>query len=328
MAIPATDNDIITTTLIEWQPKLFDNITANNPFWHRLRKRGHIKHIPGGQYLEVDLMYAENPTFQWFRGEDKLNITKATTMQPAYFDWYLANENIIINGDEWARNKGSKTRKYSLLESRKTNAERSFTNKMAVATWQAVDLDDGKRMPGIPWLVEDTPSSKVGTIDRSQTENKWWRNIAINLTKDPYFITGSPTGPQMVQVISDTIRKITFNGERPTVIFTTAEWYGIYEEYLSTMKRFNTDEKADGSFKGLSFQGIDFLFDPNIKKGHMYILNEEYIKLNVHPDLDFKLDLSKKPIDQYLEIYPMYFMGGFTISNCMKQAVIFSPAPK
>jgi hypothetical protein len=322
MAIPETDNDIITTTLIEWQPKLFDNITKNNPFWSRLRKKGHIKHVPGGQYLEVDLMYAENPTFKWFRGDDHLDTTKATTMQPAYFDWYMANENIIINGDEWARNKGSKTRKYSLLESRKTNAERSFTNKMAAATWTPISKLVDKQMPGIPWLVADVPDNIVGTIDRSK--NAWWANVAVDIGAAPYKITGNPTGPQMVQFISDTIRKLTYNGERPSVIFTTAEWYGIYEEYLSSLKRFNTDEKADGSFKGLSFQGIDFLFDPNIATGHMYILNEEYIKLNVHPDLDFKLDLSKKPIDQYLEIYPMYFMGGFSISNCMKQAVIFT----
>jgi hypothetical protein len=57
----------------------------------------------------------------------------------------------------------------------------------------------------------------------------------------------------------------------------------------------------------------------------MYFLNEEFIKLCVHPDLDFKLDLSKKPVNQYIEVFPMYFMGSFTISNCRSQGVFHVP---
>jgi hypothetical protein len=323
-AIPVTDNDLITTTLVEWQPKLFDNISKHIPLWSRLRKGGHIRHVNGGSCLEVDLMYAENPTFKWFSGTDQLLTTKANTMQPAYFNWYMANENVIITGEDWAKNKGNKTRKYSLLESLKDNAMKTIMNKFGALTWSDGTSGNAKEMPGMGLLVQDTPAGQVGTINRD-TE-LWWRN---QTRKWSDYGTGSadntkmPTGAQIMVALGDMVRRLTVNGDRPSVIFCHPDLYALYEAQLVALKRFNGDDKADGSFKGLKFQGIDVLWDPNIKAGHMYFLNEQYIHLNVHPDLDFKFDMAKKPVNQYMEIYPLYFMGGFTISNCAKQGVIW-----
>jgi hypothetical protein len=321
-AIPVSDNDLITTTLVEWQPKLFDNISKHIPLWNRLRKGGHIRHVNGGSCLEVDLMYAENPTFKWFSGTDQLLTTKANTMQPAYFNWYMANENVVITGEDWAKNKGNKTRKYSLLDSLKDNAMKTFMNRFGNLTWS--DIPEGSKvMPGIGLIIQDVPTGVVGTIDRSLAENSWWRNQSREWKTYGADAGKLPDGNQIAKGMGDMLRLLTVNGERPTVIFTHPDMYAIYESWLITMKRITSDDKADGSFKGLKYQGIDVLYDPNIKPGHMYFINEQYIHLNVHPDLDFKFDMSKKPVNQYLEIYPIYFMGGFTVSNCQKQGVIW-----
>ncbi len=323
-AIPTSDNDLITTTLIEWQPKLFDNISKHIPFWSRLRKGGHIRHVNGGSCLEVDLMYAENPTFKWFSGTDQLLTTKVNTMQPAYFNWYLANENVIITGEDWAKNKGNKTRKYSLLESLKDNAMKTIMNRFGKLTWSAT-AEDSKEMPGLGLLIQDEPVGTVGGIKRDDS-NAWWKNTSRGWNT---YGTGDkdnktmPTGAQIVYGMGDMLRLLTVNGDRPSVIFCHPNLYALYEAELIAHKRFTTDDKADGSFKGLKFQGIDVLWDPNIAAGHMYFINEQYINLNVHPDLDFKFDMAKKPVNQYMEIYPLYFMGGFTISNCAKQGVIW-----
>jgi hypothetical protein len=322
-AIPVQDNDLITTTLVEWQPKLFDNISKHIPLWNRLRKGGHIRHVNGGSCLEVDLMYAENPTFGWFSGTDQLNTTKANTMMPAYFNWYMANENVIITGEDWAKNKGNKTRKYSLLESLKDNAMKTIMNRFGVLTWANVE-ENGKTMPGMAHFIEDSPSGKVGTIDRSDPLNAWWRNQSKKWTAYGADENTLPTGPQIMKGLGDMIRILTVNGDRPTVIFCHPDLYALYEAELIANKRYTGDDKADGSFKGLKYQGIDVLWDANIKAGHMYFMNEQYIHLNVHPDLDFKFDMAKKPVNQYMEIYPLYFMGGFTISNCAKQGVIWT----
>jgi hypothetical protein len=236
----------------------------------------------------------------------------------------MANENVIITGEDWAKNKGNKTRKYSLLESLKDNAQKTYMNKMGVLTWNGIDPMNSKVMPGIGWMVEENPTGVVGTIDRSLPENAWWRNQSRTWQNYGAAANTLPTGPQMMRGMGDMLRLLTVNGDRPTVIFCHPDLYAAYEAYLITLKRFSGDDKADGSFKGLKFQGIDVLYDPNIKAGNMYFLNEQYIKLNVHPDLDFKFDMAKKPINQYMEIYPLYFMGGFTISNCKRQGVIWN----
>jgi hypothetical protein len=320
-AIPVSDNDLITTTLVEWQPKLFDNISKHIPFWSRLRKNGHIRHVNGGSCLEVDVMYAENPTFSWFSGTDQLDTSKANTMMPAYFNWYLANENVIITGEDWAKNKGNKTRKYSLLESLKDNAMKTIMNKFGALTWGTVDPLNAKVMPGMGLLIETNPTGEVGGIKRS--ENAWWRNQTMDWHAFGANYNANPSPAQIAVGMGTMVRKLTVNGERPSVIFCHPDLYAIYEAFCIQMKHITTDDKADGSFKGLKFQGIDVLWDPNIADGSMYFINEQYIHLNVHPDLDFKFDMAKKPINQYMEIYPLYFMGGFTISNCQKQGIIW-----
>jgi hypothetical protein len=319
-AIPTTDNDLITTTLVEWQPKLFDNVSKHIPFWKRLRDKGRIRHVNGGSCLEVDVMYAENPTFKWFSGTDQLLTTKATTMQPAYFNWYMANENVIITGEDWAKNKGNKTRKYSLLESLKDNAVKTINNKFGALTW-STGTEGGKEMPGIGYMIQDVPVGKVGGIDRNQAGNEWWKNLAKKWSD--FGATGDPDGDTIAKAMGSMVRALTVNGDRPSVIFCHPDLYATYETWCMKMKRVNSDDKADGSFKGLSFQGIDVLWDSNILSNHMYFINEEYIRLNVHPDLDFKFDMAKKPVNQYMEIYPLYFMGGFTISNCARQGVVY-----
>jgi hypothetical protein len=330
--IPTFDNDLIVSTLIEWQPKIFDNITNNNPFLRRLRKGGHIRHVAGGLCLEVDVMYKNNDTGRWFHDDDPFITTKTDTLQALYFDWYYYNMNMVIWGTEWARNKGSKTRKFGLLEARKDNMMKSAQNDFGKLLWtlqpnptydpdQFLNEATGPQMFGIPNLIADDPTNTIGGLNCAEPENAWFRNVATKMTQD-----GTLTGSDLARYMGDMVIKLTRNGERPTICFMSIDMYTLYQQYLITMKHITTNDRADGSYKGLDFQGIEVLYDPNIMKGHVYFINENYIKLNVHPDLDFKLDVSKKPVNQYIEIYPLYFMGGFTISNRALQGVLFTPS--
>jgi hypothetical protein len=334
-AIPKFDNDMIVSTLIEWQPKIFDNITNNNPLLRRLRKGGHIKHVAGGLCLEIDVMYKNNDTGRWFLDDDALITTKTDTLQALYFDWYYYNMNMVIWGTEWARNKGSKTRKYGLLEARKDNMMKSAQNDFGKLLWtlQPNPKNDptkfateavGPQMFGVPNMVSDDNTITIGGLDCSDIKNAWWRNQSTEMKEADAALTGKV----LTRYMADMVIKLTRNGERPTICFMSIDMYTIYQQYCEDMKRITTNDRADGSFKGLDFQGIEVLYDPNILAGHVYFLNENYIKLNVHPDLDFKLDVSKKPTNQYLEIYPLYFMGGFTISNRKLQGVLWRTANK
>jgi hypothetical protein len=335
-AIPKIDDDLIVSTLIEWQPKIFDNITNNNPLLRRLRKGGHIKHVSGGNCLEVDVMYKQNTNGRWFKDDDTFITNRIQTTQALYFDWYYYNSNMVIWGTEWAKNKGSKTRKFNLLETRKDNLMKSAQNDFGGLLWTEAanpalsadllaDVAAGPVMFGVPTMVADDPTNTIGGINRGDTtagvDNSWWKNQAKVLTNAA---EGKATVADMAQMVM----RLTRGSERPTVIFMSMDMYTIYMQFCEDKKHITTNDTADGTFKGLTFQGIEVLYDPNIKPGHIYFLNENYIKLCVHPDLDFKLDVSKKPLNQYMEVYPMYFMGGFTLSNSALQGVLYTEANK
>jgi hypothetical protein len=323
---PTIDDDLIVSTLVEWQPKIFDNLTNNNPLLRRLRKGGHIRHVSGGTCMEVDVMYKQNTSGRWFKDDDTFTYTRLQTTQALYFDWYYYNASMVIWGTEWAKNKGSKTRKFNLLETRKDNLMKSVQNDFGKLLWvlqadatasteEFVSATTGAPMFGVPNMVADTSTNKIGGVQRTDA-NKWWKNQTAVLPEQT-------TGATLATAMSAMIMKLTRGSERPTVIFMSMDMYALYMQYCEDKKRISGDGTADGTFKGITHQGIEILYDPNIKEGHVFFLNENYIKLNVHPDLDFKLDVSKKPIYQYMEVYPLYFMGGFTLSNSALQGVLY-----
>jgi hypothetical protein len=315
-------DDLIVSTLQAYSPILADNVLKNNVFLSKLKEKNKIKLLDGGDFIEENLMYAENSTFKWYSGYELLEVTGNPVLTSAKFQWKQANANVVISGEEKRKNKGSKTRKYDLIESRITVAEKTMKNKISESIFSDGTGYNGKELTGLQAIVSDNPSTGVvGGIDRAQ--HAFWRNQMYSLNAEQGIAGGTqPTGAQLLEAFDQMLLRTTRGADRPTMIICDMNYYSIYKSYLQSIKRIVGGTKADGGFTSIDFDEIPVYYDVNVAPNHAYFLNLDYLSFKAHEDANFSVDKERLPYNQDAGVYPLLFMGNLTVSNCNLQGVV------
>src|SRR5690348_747173 len=101
MSIPNTSwSEITTTTLFNRSKKLADNVTKNNALLRRLREKGKVRTVDGGQAIVEELEYSENGTYKRYSGYDVLNISPSDVFTAAQYPIAQAAVAVSISGLE------------------------------------------------------------------------------------------------------------------------------------------------------------------------------------------------------------------------------------
>ncbi len=315
--------DLVVTTLRNWGPTLADNVTAHSPVLSRLQEQDAIVKEDGGVALEEDIMYAENGTFKWYSGYELLDISASDVLKAAVFDWKQANANIVMSGLEMRNNSGTQTKKHNLLKAKMLNGEITLKNKVAKSIFSDGTGAGGKELTGLQALVSDSPAtSTVGGI--SAADNAFWRNQAYSFASEASVSDGLPTAAQMLAAMEEMMLRVTRNSDQPDLIVASADYYRLYKQSATTIKRITEGHTkiGDASFRAVEFEGVPVVYDSFCPAQHMYFLNTRYLKLRVHKDAYFALDEERLPVNQDAKVFPMIFQGNLTVSNRNLQGVI------
>ena len=314
------DRDLVVTTLQAYSPTLADNVLKHNALLSRLKEKGNIDLLDGGDFLEENLMMAENATFKWYSGFELLEVTSNPVLTSARFEWKQANANVVISGREKRQNKGSKTRKHNLIEARIKVAEKTMQNGVGASVFSDGTGFDGKELTGLRALISDAPASGVvGGIDRAAYP--FWRNQMYSFNAEAG-IADTPTPDQMLAAMNAMWLRCKRGTDLPDLIICDINYYGIYEKALQVIQRISESDRGNSGYRDIEFKKIPVIYDANCPANHMYFINTDYLKLKVHEDANFALDEQRLPFNQDAEVYPLLFMGNITVSNCNLQGII------
>src|SRR5215469_13272735 len=176
-------NEIVTTTLRNRSEELADNVTKNNALLSRMKRSGSIKPVSGGRTILQEHEYNENGTYQRYAGYQTLNISPSDVFTSAEYDWKQAAVVVTWNGLEIDVQNTGEEQAIDLLESRISNAEKTFANNLNYDMYSNGTADGGLQMGGIQLLIADAPNSGVvGGIDRAQWP--FWRNAKFSMAAD------------------------------------------------------------------------------------------------------------------------------------------------
>lgn len=168
MAFANSDiSDIIATTIESRSGVVADNVTENNALLMRLRQRGRVKPISGGQFIMQELSFAENSNAMYYSGGEALAIAAQDVISAARFDIKQAACAVTITGLEQLQNSGEE-QFIDLLDARIDVAESSLMNLIASGIYS-----DGT-LPPIP------PSSTTSAF------------MNLTVTKPMFAICASP----------------------------------------------------------------------------------------------------------------------------------------
>lgn len=320
MAIPNSNiNELLTTTIQKYSPKLADNVSKSNAILFRMQEKGNVQQLDGGESILENLMYQENGTWKWYNGYETLDISAQDVLSSAQFEWKQGNVNVTISGRELRINEGSSTRMHDLIKSRIMVAEATAKNQVAESMFSD-GTTDPKAIGGLRLLVADDPTTgTVGGINRAT--HAFWRNKIYDFSTES--VTASST--TMVGSMGVMWRRCVRGTDKPDLIVMGETYYGYYEAALTSLKRFQmADTKlADAGFTSLKYNDTaDVIFDSNCGTTRAYFLNTDHLKLKVHRSANFSLESEKVSVNQDAYVYPLLFMGNMTCSNCSLQGVM------
>lgn len=320
----ATMTEIVTTTLRNRTGVLADNISLNNAYLNRAKKKGKVKTVSGGRTIVQELEYAQNGTFKRYSGYEALNISPSDVFTGAEYNWAQAAVAVSMSGLEMLQNSGEDAI-IDLLESRIGNAERTITNNIALDAYSDGTADGGRQIGGLQLLISKTPSSgTVGGIDASTSIGTFWRNIAFSAVTNG----GAPVSAANIQSYMNQVWvQLVRGSDAPDMIVADNNYYRAYLESLQAIQRISDPELASIGFQTLKYMTADVVLDGGFGGGcptnSMYFLNNNYIFFRPHKERFFApIGDERFATNQDAMVKLIGFAGNMTCSNRRLQGVL------
>ena len=106
MAGNANFDEILSTTLKNYIPRLTDNIFSARPLFYALTNGQTMRTVSGGAKIVVPIIYGTNSTADHYAGTDTIATTAQTGISAAEYSWGQYAATVTINGLEEAQNNG------------------------------------------------------------------------------------------------------------------------------------------------------------------------------------------------------------------------------
>jgi len=304
MALPNSSyTQISAVTRKFFIPKLIDNIYDSNVLFHKLKKKK--KSFDGGLNIVQPILYAKNAAASSYNGADTLNITDNDQNTAATFELKQYHVPINITKRDELQNMG-KAQVIDFVRAKVEDAEKSLADLMGTHVFNAGTVAND--LVGLRLMCAGTGYSYGGI---SKTDNSWWRgNVDSTTTALTLASLGSVFS--LAKIGNDT----------PNIIVTTDAIFEDYNNLLQPQQRYADSKEADAGFNNLLYKGVPIMADSHCPDYHLFMLNEEYISLYVHPKEDFRFEDFIKPVNQNVKVGHIYWMGALVGSSPRMQAMM------
>ena len=308
-------NQILSTTLKNYIPKLADNVFTARPLFYALTNGQTIRRISGGAKIVVPIIYGTNSTAGSYAGDDTIAITAQTGITAAEYSWKQYAASVTITGIEEAKNNGE-AEIIDLLEGKVMQAEETIIQNMNTMFWGTGAGNGGKDMLGLSILAGDNTAT-VGGIDSSDSDNDWWRSTIRNGPLD------SGAGVLTIDAMAKVYNSVSVGNDQPTIIISDQDEYEAYEALLQPQLRYTDARVADAGFQNLLFKGAPVTYDSDTNLDtKMYFLNTKYIRLVAHTETWFQTTPFVRPTNQDARYAQILCYGELTTSNRARQGLL------
>lgn len=321
-------NDIIATTIESRTGSLADNVTKQNAFLDKMRKRGNVKTFSGGRIITQEIMY-NDPTTQnagAFSGYDVIDITPNSPITYSQFDIKQYAAAVTISGLEELQNSGAE-QFIDLLEGRMQVAEAQLVNQISADCYGDGTGQGGKAITGLAAAVSATPTSGTyGGINRA-TWN-FWRNVAFDATTDG---GAAATSANIQSYMNRVAVQLVRGSDRPDMIVADNNYYRLFLESLQSIQRITSESDAAAGFTSIAYNGaglncpvyLDGGIGGSSPANRMYFINTKYMFFRPHAARNFtSIGGDRQSVNQDATVKLMGWAGNLTSSGSQFQGVL------
>lgn len=295
MAFANSDiSDIIATTIQSRSGELADNVTNNNALLRRLKDKGNIKTVSGGNVILQELMYNDPSTNNTnsYSGYEVIDVSQNSPISAAQYAYTQYASAVTISGLEMIQNSG-KEAIIDLLDGRMEIAEAQLANRIAGDIYLDGTGNAGKNITGLAAAVPDDPTTGTyGGINRATWS--FWQSVSYSGVTDG----GAAVSAANIQQYMDAIAVQLIRGtDKPDLIVADNNYYRLYLQSLQAIQRIadSGSAMAGAGFASLKYYGAGMASDVVLDGGigadatpnHMWFLNTKYFKFRPHADRNF-----------------------------------------
>jgi hypothetical protein len=308
-------SELTTTTLVARSGEIADNVTVNTALLLRLKERGNIMLLDGGEEIYEELSYAENTNTGWYSGADALPVAAQNVLTSAVFQWKQLSTQIVYTGAEKLKNSG-KAQVINLVKARVENAKASMLNSMQTALYSDGTGSGGKELTGLDLAIPTDPTTGTyGGINRA--DFSFWR-------PEVYDPASTPTATTIVGYMNTLYNRLVRGTDAPDLIPFGQTLYGTFEASQQQFQRFTNSKLAEAGFQSLKYKGADVLLENNAcGDTEGFFINTRYLRLKVHKDRNMVpidgANSTRAPVNQDAEVVILGWFGNLTCSNSSLQ---------
>ena len=310
-------SQLITTTLESQVKKITDNVLNNHPLLGKMKAKGNVKKLSGGNVIRESLSYAENSTVQSQGEYDTFDTTPQDVLTSADFDFKIITGTTTMTDLEKKQNAGPE-KILDLLKGKFDVLETSMRNTLGTQIYGDGTGNGSKDIGGLQLLIADDPTTgTVGGINRANFTV--WRNQLWNFTTESVTESATTIQNAMNQLF---IRCQVQSGELPDTIPADANYFSFYEDSLQTIQRITNPDMGKLGFANVKYKNADVFYDPEAPTDHMYFINTNHVFLKYLGSQLFEAMETTRPVNQSIFVTPLVFTGNMTITNSRTQGVM------
>lgn len=313
MALTYSQLASITHELIV--PKAVDNVFNSNPLLFRFKERG-IKYDSGRDIVQP-LVYDDINAVQAYEGSEVLSTEINDNITAAMFNWRQYSAFFGVTGREEMIN-GGKQGIVNLLKTKQKVAELSLLNQLG--TDLQASNSGGKSLDGLGLTL--STSSTYGGIAVA--------DMAAWVAKQQTLTAGAMALIDLQKLQG----KATIGADHPTVFVTRQSVYDKIWSLIQPDQRFVDEKMANAGFGGIKFNGLPIVVDSHVPgtdggnlDNYVEALNEAYIGLAIHSDVNFKTIPIPQVKDQDVKMVRILFAGNLWCSARRMQGFISTVNP-
>jgi hypothetical protein len=313
-------SELVTTTFRNHSKEVADNVSKHNALYRKLSENGKVRLEDGGLSIVQPLEYANNSTYQRYSGFDTLNISAVDVLSAAEYPWRQVAVNLAVSGLEMRTNSGE-NRIINFVKAKVKNAQHSFANGLSTDFYS--DGTAANQVNGLQALVADAGTGTVGGINSGTYA--FWQNIVQSAAAP--LQGGSAITPSAATIESLMLPlwiKLTRGMDMPDMIVFSDDYFALYEQSQTSLKRYTSEENGKGGMMGMKYKSADVFFDSSggIPAAHGYFLNTNYIDLVVHQDANITMLDDVESINQDAMVKTIIWQGNLAVSNRSLQGVL------
>lgn len=305
-----TLNTLYTTTWAKRRPGSVDQVIEENRFLTLCKSKGMIKYeSTDGRRLEIPLRVKKTSTAKFFTKGATFTITDFDPLTVAYDYWKNLGDQVVRYWEDDKANGGSKTQHIKMMNAKLDTVRDTLQAKIEDALWADTGGSSVADYNGLPYLIDDSPSSSVTIhgIDQStavdENGNYYWRNQKKD-SSGAFSVYGESDMTNLMNTCS--------RWGKIDLLVSDQTTHELGEAEALERVRVVNKEAVDLGLDHITFKGRIWIWSPKCTTGYTYFIDRSHLGFSIDPAVNLTMGPWKQIPNQYEDVVTQIVQRGNT----------------